>query len=57
MFTGEEGTLLNPNNFRNRVWQKLLAKAGLRHIHIHDLRHTFASLLIQQAVSLTCASS
>jgi hypothetical protein len=29
-----------------------LAKAGLRYIGVHDLRHTFASLLIQNGESL-----
>lgn len=52
VFVSEEGTLLHESNFRHRVWGKLLAKAGLRHIRIHDLRHTFASLLIQNSESL-----
>jgi integrase len=52
VFTNEVGNMMDPDNFRKRVWPKLLEKAGLRHLRIHDLRHTFASLLIQQGESL-----
>jgi integrase len=52
VFTNGVGKALNPDNFRNRIWPKLLAKAGLRKVRIHDLRHTFASLLIANGESL-----
>ncbi len=52
VFTNAEGNAVDPENFRNRVWPKILEKAKMRKIRIHDLRHTYASLLIQQAESL-----
>ena len=44
--------LLNKENLRTRVFYRCLTKAGLRHVRIRDLRHTYASLLIQQGESL-----
>jgi integrase len=52
VFVNEAGNALDPDNFRNRVWPKLLSKAGLRKVRIHDLRHTYASLLIAQGEGL-----
>ena len=43
---------VDPNNFRRRDWRRLLDRAGLRHVPIKALRHTFASLLIAQGESL-----
>ena len=52
VFISETGTPMDRKNFQGRVWKKLLAKADLRYIRLHDLRHTFASLLIQNGESL-----
>ena len=45
------GRQLDPSNLR-KVFQSQLTAAKLRRIRFHDLRHTFASLLIQQGESL-----
>ena len=52
VFLTVTGTPLAHAHVRHRVWRKLLAKAELRYIRVHDLHHTFASLLIQQGESL-----
>jgi integrase len=51
LFTTPTGTRLEPSNLR-KVFNKLLTTAGLRRVRFHDLRHTFASLLISQGESL-----
>jgi integrase len=52
VFCSEAGTALHKSGFERRVFHKLLAKSGLRRIRFHDLRHTFASRLIQNRESL-----
>jgi integrase len=48
----EEGQRVEMYNVKNRYFHKCLEKAKLRRIRFHDLRHTFASLLIQNGESL-----
>lgn len=38
-------------NYIRRVYKRLLVKAGLREIRLHDTRHTFASLLLSDGAS------
>ena len=47
VFANEEGNPRNMNNLTVRHFKKCLEAAGLRTIRFHDLRHTCASLLLQ----------
>jgi integrase len=51
VFTTESGTPIDPRNV-NRAFFRICEKAGLPQIRVHDLRHTCASLLCAQRVSL-----
>jgi len=46
VFPNRNGNPLCSDNFRARIWGKLLKDAELPPTRIHDLRHTFASLLL-----------
>lgn len=52
VFCTSTGKPLDDHNLRSRVFHPTLEKAGLRRIRIHDLRHTYASLLIHQGENL-----
>nr|WP_255523621.1 site-specific integrase [Terrabacter sp. MAHUQ-38] len=50
VFATSRGTTIEPRNL-NRFLDEAIARAGLRRIRFHDLRHTCASLLLAQGVS------
>lgn len=52
VFTTPIATQLDLNNMRKHVFYRTLDLAGLRRVRFHDVRHAFASLLIQQGESL-----
>ena len=50
------GTMYDSDAFR-RTHDKILKAIGAEHIRFHDLRHTFASILINQDVPLLNVST
>ncbi|GAA1911970.1 hypothetical protein GCM10009716_22330 [Streptomyces sodiiphilus] len=51
VFTTAQGRPVDPTN-PTRAFTSLLRKAGLRRIRFHDLRHSTATLLLEQGVEL-----
>jgi integrase len=52
VFPSPDGNILDPDNLYHRYFQPVLTKAGIRRIRLHDLRHTFGSLLLQAGASI-----
>jgi integrase len=48
VFPADSGAPMDPENYTHRDWARTLRHSGLRRIRFHDLRHTYASLLIRQ---------
>jgi len=48
VFCSPDGEPINPDTFAQQDWTRALRRAELRRIRFHDLRHTYASLLIAQ---------
>ncbi|HEX6299607.1 MAG TPA: tyrosine-type recombinase/integrase [Acidimicrobiia bacterium] len=48
VFTSPKGRALRYSNFRRRQWTPAVERAGLSGLEIHELRHTAASLMINQ---------
>jgi integrase len=51
LFTTKIGTPIEPRNI-NRHFDQLCVRAGVRRIRVHDLRHSCATLLYDQGVTL-----
>jgi integrase len=56
IFTTGTGNPLDGRNIRGRHFPRLLAKAGLPHMRVHDLRHSAASLLLADGVPVKVVS-
>ena len=52
VFANRAGNPPDMHNLKNRHFLRCLEKAGLRRIRFHDIRHTFATLLIQNGEPL-----
>jgi len=52
VFPNKAGGPINHNNLINRHFNPALKAAGLPKIRFHDLRHTYASLLIEQGENI-----
>lgn len=55
LFTNGNGTFIDPNNWR-KTFKKMLRKANLRQIRIHDARHTYATLRISKGDNIADVS-
>lgn len=49
---GDGAKPVDPDNFRRRVFEPLLKAAKLRKVRLHDFRHGYASLMLQQGEEL-----
>jgi integrase len=52
VFPNRNGKPIDGANLKNRVFYKVIEAAGLSHFRFHDIRHTFASMLLHQGESL-----
>jgi integrase len=55
LFTNEKGGFIDVNNWR-KTFKKMLKKAKLRQIRIHDARHTYATLRISKGDNIADVS-
>lgn len=52
VLTAPRGGALDVDNWRRRAWEPAVRAADVDHVRVHDLRHTYASWLIQDGITL-----
>ncbi len=52
VFSTRNGTALDRNHVRNRILAPALKKAGLKHVSVHSLRHSYATIMIDHGENL-----
>jgi integrase len=56
IFSARNGAHLDPANLMKRGFEPAVRHAGLRKIRFHDLRHTYASIMINEGANLKFVS-
>ena len=56
VFPSPNGRPISPDSVRNML-RRVLKRAGLPYVRFHDLRHTFATLALQNGVDVKTVSS
>jgi integrase len=52
VFCQTNGKPLTATSIANRIFHRCLDRAGLRRVRFHDIRHSYASILVEQGESL-----
>lgn len=52
VFPTDKGTYMHPRNFQRKYYSLLEKAAGVEHIKLHGLRHTFATRLLEEGENL-----
>ena len=55
VFLSPNGGLISPDSVNN-ILKRVLARAGIPKVRFHDLRHTFATIALQNGVDIKTVS-
>jgi integrase len=51
-FAESNGEPINPNRFVDNEFKSAVERVGIGHLYLHDLRHSYGSLKIEQGENL-----